>query len=1154
MSDADCVKVALRIRPLVKTEIDKGCQEIVSKINGESQVFVKNHDSYTFNYVFGKNESQIIVYEEAVKSMISKLFKGYNVTILAYGQTGSGKTHTMGTSFDGEKSFDMGVIPRSIYDIFNKISEFSKEYDISVTCSFMELYQETLYDLLSNSTRDQSSVDIREDTNKGIIIPGLTEVPISSANEAIDCLIKGSSGRAVGATAMNEQSSRSHAIFTINVNMKKDEITSMTTSKFNLVDLAGSERSKKTKATGDRFKEGVNINKGLLALGNVISALGSGQNSYVCYRDSKLTRLLQDSLGGNSITLMIACISPADYNLDETISTLRYADRARKIKNKPIVNQDPQHAEINKLNNIIQNLRLQLLGKQDFLLANSENTGSEVSEDILALKKKNNELVEINQKLRQQLQTTLNDVTEIETRASIAEETNDKLLIKFNELKKILLEQKNGDQLVNVEIFAKIEELDQIFKQNQEELMSQKSENHSINDVTFCVGYEDAQHSYDRFTTKQLEINDELRKINRELAIKESYHQKVAINLTKFCDYEGGNENLIKETENKIQILEAEKNDLVEKLKSVKENVTAKISEERRKRLYRLEQEIIELKKKITQQDRILKVREKETLKIASLNNEIQQMKAAKVNLIKAMRKEAESFRQWKLNREKQLTQLKEKDCKRRNEMARMEALHNKQKNVLKRKVEEAMAINKRLKDVLDKQKQVQLKRHATTNGQSGKMDQILTLIDHELELILSVVDAQISLDQLMEDRAAVNQRLKEIKIENPDNKKEIRGIEDDLALRNAQIEDMQQKIISSDLTSKIKVICEGLSSLTEARGALKHLFNVLIELRKECALKSNKIEEYKSAYEMTEEKISELKRTVEENENKYRKEISNAEKCYEEKIAVLLRELSKVPNELENQNDSATNERLKIQEETLDKIDVLRWELENYKMKCNEYEKLLQAQKQKNLNQLKPNKIKIEDNEIITDEYILLDDSLADEEYHEDSFSHDPDWRRTPMFKKSKRAVSLKKSSISQEMIAGIKRNSDGMVKCGCKTNCSTKRCGCRNNEAECTERCSCSLELCRNKSIVNGNDADAGSVDITATDSIFKKEKENIDSNRGSCKSNISNSSIDLFENTALNTPKKIKCTLGTEENKNDVTTPKYPFESKKRPSYYQ
>ena len=232
------------------------------------------------------------------------------------------------------------MIPRSVRDIFQFILE-EQDKDFRVGVSFMELYNEQLFDLLSNKPRKEDTiVDIRED-KQGIKIPGLTEMDIDSVATTMKALEKASEGRVTAATAMNARSSRSHAIFTLSIESRSKE-DGKTKSKFHMVDLAGSERQKKTKAKGDRLKEGININMGLLSLGNVISALGEenrGANSHIPYRDSKLTRLLQDSLGGNSHTLVIACVSPADSNLEETSSTLRYADRARKIKNKPIINK-----------------------------------------------------------------------------------------------------------------------------------------------------------------------------------------------------------------------------------------------------------------------------------------------------------------------------------------------------------------------------------------------------------------------------------------------------------------------------------------------------------------------------------------------------------------------------------------------------------------------------------------------------------------------------------------------------------------------------------------------------------------------------------------------------------------------------------------------
>jgi kinesin family protein 4/21/27 len=222
------------------------------------------------------------------------------ISLTKSSQTGSGKTYTMGTAFDGDFKSDVGVIPRATLDIFKKIEQMKEHYEVTATCSFTELYQETLYDLLSGKPRDQSICDIREERSKGIYISGVTRKHIESPEETGDFLSLGSSGRAVGATAMNSVSSRSHAIFTIDIKTTKLDVEGESTNaKFHLVDLAGSERSKKTKATGERFKEGVKINQGLLALGNVISALGGGSGngtgSYISYRDSKLTRLLQVS-------------------------------------------------------------------------------------------------------------------------------------------------------------------------------------------------------------------------------------------------------------------------------------------------------------------------------------------------------------------------------------------------------------------------------------------------------------------------------------------------------------------------------------------------------------------------------------------------------------------------------------------------------------------------------------------------------------------------------------------------------------------------------------------------------------------------------------------------------------------------------------------
>lgn len=1094
MSDSDCVRVAIRIRPLVKTEIERGCQSTIDRIPGQPQLTVNKADGFTFNYVFDPNDSQDVLYKQAVYEMTDKLFKGYNVTILAYGQTGSGKTYTMGTTFDGNVNENMGVIPRAMNDIFQTIDKKSNEFDFKVTCSFMELYQEQLFDLLSAAPRDQSIIDMREDRN-GIIMPGLTEQKVTSAKETTDCLMRGSTGRAVASTAMNEQSSRSHAIFTLTIqSSSKNEVKNVFTSKFHLVDLAGSERSKKTKATGDRFKEGVKINQGLLALGNVISALGTNQGSgYVGYRDSKLTRLLQDSLGGNSVTLMIACVSPADYNVGETLSTLRYADRARKIKNKPIVNQDPHAAEINHLKGIIQKLRMEILNKSCGVMSSSmEGSSLEgIKKDTNSLPYK--DLMDKYHQLQVQFQNTLHDVADNEMRAHIAEAAYDKLKLKTEELTQQVVELSDEmkeencppefvDHVRKLRSIRKlIEDLGIEFQKTHDEMVDNKR-NQSIvpleSDSEQCNSEQSEvmQQHTEAFTSKQIDLNDQLRRINRELTLKEELHQRVAINLTKFYTLDENIEEKYKECENKIIALETEKSELVEKLKHVKDNVSAKLAEERRKRLQALEQEISDMKRKNVQQAKLLKVREKESEKIKNLQKDIQAMKESKVKLIRAMRTESENFRQFKLSREKEVMQLKNKDRKMQNEMARKESLHNKQRNVLKRKCEEALAINKRLKDALERQKTVQAQRTNKPNTNANKLEQLTARVDEEIDIIASLIDAENSLEQLMEDRSIISCRIKVLTDANdPINKEELVELEDILQLRNAQITDLQQKVVSTDIETRIKNIIETIQNLPEARAVLKHLFLALTEIRRDF---TSKLQEQKSARETAEEKLElnekQLKQFIKEHEQ----QMVKSESVYEEKIAVLLRELhnaSQINPGYGQKPSPEFEERLKIQEEALNKIEDLREELETYRELCNELEKKINNKGNK---RKKTQPIAITEEEI--DEVDLLQ-SENEEEVEEDNCLEDPDWHKTPMAKRSRGRSSKDKSILTimaenNEFINNLKpplkRSSDGTIKCKCKSGC-IRKCGCKLNRIFCSEKCKCGDNCANQKS---GDSTDSG------------------------------------------------------------------------------
>ncbi|XP_047189315.1 kinesin-like protein KIF21A isoform X2 [Scophthalmus maximus] len=393
--DESTVRVALRIRPQLAREKIEGCHICTYVMPGEPQVILGKDKAFTYDYMFDMDSQQDAIYTSCTEKLIDGCLEGYNATVFAYGQTGSGKTYTMGTGFDVNISEEeLGIIPRAVHHLFKGIEERRQAAqeqgrpvpEFKINAQFLELYNEEVLDLF-DSTRDmkqKSHIKIHEDATGGIYTVGVTTRTVSSEAEMMQCLKLGALSRTTASTQMNVQSSRSHAIFTIhlcqvrvcasdnqenetdnkvsNGNSELDEYETLT-AKFHFVDLAGSERLKRTGATGDRAKEGISINCGLLALGNVISALGdrSKRSSHVPYRDSKLTRLLQDSLGGNSQTVMIACISPSDRDFMETLNTLKYANRARNIKNKVMVNQDKASQQISALRTEIARLQMELM-------------------------------------------------------------------------------------------------------------------------------------------------------------------------------------------------------------------------------------------------------------------------------------------------------------------------------------------------------------------------------------------------------------------------------------------------------------------------------------------------------------------------------------------------------------------------------------------------------------------------------------------------------------------------------------------------------------------------------------------------------------------------------------------------------------------------
>ncbi|XP_074495847.1 kinesin-like protein KIF17 [Sebastes fasciatus] len=365
---SESVKVVVRCRPLNDREKALGCDMVLSIDLHRCQCFIEKPRAvdeppkqFTFDGTYFIDQTTEQMYNEIAYPLVEGVTEGYNGTIFAYGQTGSGKSFTMqGVS---NPAAQRGVIPRAFEHIFESI-QCAENTKFLVRASYLEIYNEEVRDLLGNDTKQR--LELKEHPERGVYVRDLSMHTVHSVGECERIIERGWGNRAVGYTLMNKDSSRSHSIFTIHLeicNIDADGQDHLRAGKLNLVDLAGSERQSKTGATGERFREATKINLSLSALGNVISALVDGRSKYIPYRDSKLTRLLQDSLGGNTRTLMIACLSPADNNYEESLSTLRYANRAKSIQNRPRINEDPKDALLREYQEEIKKLRALVSGQ-----------------------------------------------------------------------------------------------------------------------------------------------------------------------------------------------------------------------------------------------------------------------------------------------------------------------------------------------------------------------------------------------------------------------------------------------------------------------------------------------------------------------------------------------------------------------------------------------------------------------------------------------------------------------------------------------------------------------------------------------------------------------------------------------------------------------
>ncbi|KAJ7966586.1 Kinesin-like protein [Quillaja saponaria] len=751
-----CVKVAVHVRPLIGDEKLQGCKDCVTVVPGKPQVQIGTH-SFTFDHVYGITGSpSSAMFEECIAPLVDGLFQGYNATVLAYGQTGSGKTYTMGTGF--KDGYQTGIIPQVMDVLFNKIETLKHQTEFQLHVSFIEILKEEVLDLLEPPCMSKQEtanghvgkvtvpgkppIQIRETSNGVITLAGSTEVSVSTLKEMAACLEQGSLGRATGSTNMNNQSSRSHAIFTITLEQMRKPTHAIPSegslnetmneeylcAKLHLVDLAGSERAKRTGSDGQRFKEGVHINKGLLALGNVISALGDEKKRkegvHVPYRDSKLTRLLQDSLGGNSRTVMIACISPADINAEETLNTLKYANRARNIQNKPVVNRDPMSNEMLKMRQQLECLQAELCARAG---------GS--SDEVQILKERIAWLEAANEDLCRELHEYHNRCSVVEQCEKDAHDGSS-CLVKTDGFKRDLPSiESSYDQMGETTTAGESREIDEEVAKEWEHTLLQNT------------------------------MDKELNELNKRLKQKESEMKLFGALDTESLKHHFGKK--VMELEDEKRAVQRERDRLfaeVENLAASSDGQAQKLQDMHTQKLKTLESQILDLKKKQESQVQLLKQKQKSDEAAKRLQDEIQSIKAQKVQLQQRIKQEAEQFRQWKASREKELLQLRKEGRRNEYERHKLQALNQRQKMVLQRKTEEAAMATKRLKELLEARKSSSRDTSVITNGNgpNGQSNEksLQRWLDHELEVMVNVNEVRFEYEKQSQVRAALAEEL----------------------------------------------------------------------------------------------------------------------------------------------------------------------------------------------------------------------------------------------------------------------------------------------------------------------------------------------------------------------------------------------------------
>ncbi|CAL1278544.1 unnamed protein product [Larinioides sclopetarius] len=799
MTDDTAVKVVVRIRPQISRDIADLCHVCTKTIPNEPQIWIGNDKSYTFDKVFDMPTPQTEIFENCVQELVDGCFDGYNATVLAYGQTGSGKTYTMGTGLD--HSFhheERGIIPRAVEHLFEKIEEIQLQEkekgctppEFKVNAQFMELYNEEVIDLL-DTTRDldnkkRTHVRIHEDADGKIYTHGVIAQCVTSAEEALHCLKIGSLSRTTASTGMNTQSSRSHAIFTLHIKQQRvvklgkaitgeetcnssfhkhteslNEFETLT-AKFHFVDLAGSERLKRTGATGDRQKESICINSGLLALGNVISALGdkTKKATHVPYRDSKLTRLLQDSLGGNSRTLMIACVSPSDRDFVETLSTLKYANRAKNIRNKVIANKDKSSQTINALIKQVENLQMELMefkqGKRivredgvecindmyhENTMLQSENNSLKtrikaLQETIDRLTSKNAALLVEKQSgewiingdgSKSDISAVIQGyVTEIESlRAKLIEYEETCALLRKNALKSLpqcafsptSTVAITGQYDIRIDTAQSVSEVLEEAKKNvkrlkrkEKKLKGQEKEpgvpsdeekenaEEAENDEDIPEDDGSSSGSDTEKTDQDEKLSENLAEITCDISLKEKLIKQLEISQKRLHNMRQHYEEKIAQLQTKIMEAEKERDKIISNLSKTAESKSEekRIRADYEKKISSLRNDVKNFENAKKHHVQLMSSASSTEAQLKKLKQEVAEMKRTKVALLNKMKEESKKFRDSEQRRNKEIALLKKEKLNKESQIKALEAEKRRKEIVLKKRTEEILSLKKR--------------------------------------------------------------------------------------------------------------------------------------------------------------------------------------------------------------------------------------------------------------------------------------------------------------------------------------------------------------------------------------------------------------------------------------------------------------------------